>query len=126
MDFGSRASKKLTFIPFNDELNSAIDCSEVAAKFLQIHFFSADCRLPPISLSNYKNKHLHRGIIILFLPQLISGKLIWLKIKFDRLKMVSSLNISSFDAAENSQCKKAWQNLALRYMLRHFHCLYSY
>ena len=30
------------------------------------------------------------------------------------------------DAAENSQCKKAWQSLALRYMLCHFHCLYSY
>ena len=93
--------------------------------FLQIHFFRADGRLPPISLSNYRNKHLHRGIIILFVPQLILGKFIWLKIKFDRLKMVSSLNISSFDAADNSQCKKAWQNLALRYMLRHFHCLYS-
>ena len=34
--------------------------------------------------------------------------------------MVSSLNISSFDAAENSQCKKAWQNLALGYMLPAF------
>ena len=30
MDFGSRASIKLTFIPFNDEFNSAINCSEVA------------------------------------------------------------------------------------------------
>ena len=125
MDFGSRASIKLTFIPFNDELNSAINCSEVvAAMLLEIHFLSSG--LPLISLSNYKNEHLHRGIINLFVPRLIPGKLIWLKIKFDRLKLVSSLNISSFDAAENSQCKKAWQNSALRYMLRHFHCLYSY
>ena len=91
---------------------------------LEIHFLSSG--LPPISLSNYKNEHLHRGIIYLFVPRLIPGKLIWLKIKFDRLKMVSSLNISSFDAAENSQSKKAWQNSALRHMLRHFHCLYSY
>ena len=46
---------KLTFIPFNDELNSAINCSEVEAMFLQIHFFSADYQLPPISLSNYSS-----------------------------------------------------------------------
>ena len=31
MDFGSRASIKLTFTPFNDEHNSATNCYEVAA-----------------------------------------------------------------------------------------------
>ena len=46
---------KLTFIPFNCELNSAINCSEVEAMFLQIHFFSTDCRLPLILLSNYSS-----------------------------------------------------------------------
>ena len=82
MDFGSRASIKLTFIPFYGELNSAINCSEVAANCsCKFTSFSGDGRLSPISLSNYANKHLHREIIVLFVPQLIPSKFIWLKIK---------------------------------------------
>ena len=49
-------------------------------------------QIPPISLPNYKNLHIHREIILVFVSQLIPDKLIWLKIKFDQLKMVSSLN----------------------------------
>ena len=93
MDFGRRASIKLTVIPFNDELNSAINCSEVAA--------ICSCKFTSLALTvGY--------------------------CQFERFKMVSSLIVSSFDAAENSQCKMAWQNLALLYMIRHFHWLYSY
>ena len=113
MDLARRASIKLTFIPFNDELNSAINCSEVAAicsyKFTSLALTVGYRRFR----SEIENKHLHRRLIIIFAPQLFSGKLIWLKIKFERFKMISSLNVSSSDAAENSQCKMAWQNLAL-------------
>ena len=104
-------SRKLHFKPFSysfslgaSELPSIKQIFTETSRLVPL-FFSADGRLSPISLSNYKNNHLHRGIIILLVPQLIPGKLIWLKIKFDRLKLVSSLNISCFDATENSQCK---------------------